>query len=78
MPEQESKGQEILSYIINRASFDAGFREALMTDPQQTLLPLGVEITPAQADAIMSMDNAEFKARLQALGSAFGVQPAFN
>jgi hypothetical protein len=78
MPEQEQKGQEILSYIINRASFDEEFRAALMEDPKHTLQPLGITITQAQVDAIRSMDNEEFKARLQALGSAFGVQPAFN
>jgi hypothetical protein len=78
MSEQEKQGQDILSYIINRASFDEGFRAQLMENPQHTLQPLGIQLTAAQTDAILTMNNPEFKAALEALGSAFGVQPAFN
>ena len=72
-------GQAVLSYIINRASIDPEFRQALAKAPRMALLPLGIELTDAQVKAIESMNNKVFKEHLEALGHAFGVDPvAFN
>jgi hypothetical protein len=61
-----------LEKLVNRVITDAGFAQALVDAPEQTLRSEGIEPTPEILDAVNGLDAGA----IQRLAKAFGDNPA--
>jgi hypothetical protein len=59
--------QDELHIIAGKALADPEFREKLLTDPETAVVEAGIELTPAQMEALKGMDREQFNAAMEEL-----------